>query len=184
MTVEQRHEDRRCTKNRRHRHSDRRKRYGKRDNLWVSPGALYWLVGLSCAIALIVVFFVVPFYRDRNARHVEEKARQVQLKQDQRLRASQRRQGAMLLHGFDCTYGRGIRLTLKEAARSAGVSAHVALQARHGAILRGDRKAAHRSLVSYRNSSAAARQYRRVAASLKPLGTHDQQGNPFPPCPS
>lgn len=174
MTIEQRQAERRCQKDRRARHAHNRRGAGER-RWWLSPGAALWLTALSCALALILIFLVVPFYRDRGARNDREQ-------QAALVRASQRRQGAALLHGFDCTYGQGIRLTLKEAARSSTVSAHVALQARHNAILRGDRRAAHRSLISYRNSTRAAARYRHVAASLRPLGLKDRLGRPIPPC--
>jgi hypothetical protein len=184
VTVEQRHEERRCEKDRRHRRSDRRHKVRDGKRLWLSPGALLWLVGLSAVVTFVVVFGVIPFYRDRAAHRVEVKAAAVQRANDLQLRVSQRRQGALLLHAFDCTYGRAVRLTLAEAARSATVSAHINLAARHAAIARGDTKAAHRSIIQYRSQKAAARRYRRVAASLQPLGTHDKQGNPFPPCKS
>ena len=143
---------------------------GHRHKLWLSPGAALGFVAVVCVFVLAIAFVVLPFYSDRHER-ATEKQRQGQA----------RVQGQKLLHDFDCTYGSAIRLTLREAARSQGVSAHVALQALHTAQARGDKAAAKRAQASFNNATRARAEYRRLGATLKPLGK-SLNGRPYPGC--
>ena len=145
---------------------------------WLSPGARLGFAAVILGFVMLFLFTGVPAIQ---AKHEAELAAKV--------RITSQRNGAMLLHTYDCTYGNALRAVLKAAARDKRVTQSLSLQGRRSNLRvyrrthdRTALRAAHRSLEGYRSAKRTANRYGSLAASLKPLG-RNFQGIPIPPCP-
>lgn len=127
--------------------------------------AVFALAMLLAMAALVSI----PFLQLRADR--QDRARAAQVEAASRARAAQ--EGQRLLHRFDCTYGRGLKLVIVQVADSADRTAqqtHLLAQAQRS---RGVTKAANASETISRQQRATAATLRRINNQLTPLDGTD-----------
>lgn len=151
------------------------RRHRASNRLWISTGAALGLIAIAIGLVLLTFFYIAPTRRTAADAQTQAIA----------LRAAQRqsaRNGARLLHQFDCTYGRAILETIREAERSRATDAEVALEQRRVFLESNRRQLADAQLRQADADRLTAERYGRLHRSLVALGPSDGAGRPTPAC--
>jgi uncharacterized membrane protein YhiD involved in acid resistance len=88
--------------------------------LWLSPGARIGFALTACVVALLVIFVAIPFYAQRADEQAKEQRAAI-------TKEIQKKATTEFLHTFDCSYGAGLKLAVREAADNERRVAAVAL---------------------------------------------------------
>jgi predicted membrane metal-binding protein len=133
-----------------------------RTGLWLSPGARIGFALTACVVALLIVFVAVPFYSQRADERAKEQRAVV-------TRQIQRQATENFLHHFDCTYGAGVRLAVKEARDNQRRQAAIALDSIQAAQAIHDQRRIHTSRLARANALQTAGRFDEILKQLKPL---------------